>query len=111
MPADAAQMKIIIAAAASFTISSAATFNVLDFGAKGDGVTYDTQAIRSAFAACSNANGGVVTFPLGYTFLTGSFNVSGNTVLDVQGTILGSPNATDYVLQDPVPWFGPDPTR
>lgn len=35
--------------------------------------------------------------------------MSSNTVLQVDGTILGSPNATDYTLVEPLPWFGPDP--
>lgn len=104
-------MRVLVASAAAAAAKAAGIFNVLDYGAKGDGFTYDTQAIRSAFQACSAANGGVVTFPDGHTFLTGSFNVSANTVVDVQGTILASPNATGYVLQDPLPWFGPDPYR
>ena len=38
--------------------------NVKDFGAKGDGVTDDTQAISSAISAASNFNSRVF-FPLG----------------------------------------------
>lgn len=86
------------------------TFNVLSYGAVGDGSTYDTEAIRSTFAAASAAGGGTVLFPPGHTFLTGAFNLSAHTVVRVEGTILGSPNATDYVLVEPLPWYGPDPT-
>lgn len=80
-------------------------------GAVGNGKVYDTTAIRAAAIACGAAGGGTVVFRAGYTFLTGGFNVSNNTVLQVDGTILGSPNATGYTIVDPLPWYGPDPPQ
>eukprot|EP01121_Diplochlamys_sp_Union-15-3_P017148 TRINITY_DN597_c0_g2_i1.p1 TRINITY_DN597_c0_g2~~TRINITY_DN597_c0_g2_i1.p1 ORF type:complete len:397 (-),score=70.65 TRINITY_DN597_c0_g2_i1:5-1153(-) len=63
-----------------------ATFNVLDYGAKGDGHTLDTDAIQSAFKAAAKAGGGTVLFPKGYTFLTFPFSFeSSNTNLQVEG--------------------------
>ena len=41
------------------------TFDVMDFGAKGDGVTLDTAAIQSALDAAYAAGGGVVYLPEG----------------------------------------------
>lgn len=40
-------------------------FNVKDFGAKGDGVTNDTQAIQNAIEAARAAGWGIVYFPRG----------------------------------------------
>ena len=83
----------------------------LEHGAAGTGDVYDTQAVRAAVAECGASGGGTVIFAAGRTFLTGSFNVSSNTELRVEGTLLGSPNATDYVLVDYLPWYGPDPPQ
>jgi polygalacturonase len=80
----------------------------LAHGAKGNGLVYDTDAVRAAVDECGSAGGGTVVFAAGMTFLTGSFNVSSNTELRVDGTILGSPNATGYVLMDYLNWYGPD---
>lgn len=44
-------------------------YNVLGYGAKGDGVTDDTSAIQAAIDAASAAGGGIVFFPSG-THLT-----------------------------------------
>ena len=40
-------------------------FDVVDFGARGDGITDDGPAIAKAYAACSAAGGGTVVFPPG----------------------------------------------
>lgn len=46
-------------------------YNVKDFGARGDGRSDDTVAIRSAFAFIAMRNGGVLNFPEG-DYLVGS---------------------------------------
>ena len=46
-------------------------FNVMDYGAKGDGTTDDAQAIQRAIDACATKGGGQVYLPCGKTFLAG----------------------------------------
>ena len=47
--------------------AGAATCNVLDYGAKGNGVADDTKAVQSAITAC--AAGGTALLPSGYTYV------------------------------------------
>jgi polygalacturonase len=53
----------------------AATFNVRNFGAAGDGKTLDTAAIQKAVNTASAAGGGIVLIPAG-KFLTGPFTLA-----------------------------------
>jgi polygalacturonase len=91
----------------------AAVFNPLAYGARGDGITDDTQAVRKCGQALAQANGGVFLFPSGYSFLTGSFNLTSNTVLQVAGRILGYNGISSfadavfhYPIIPPLPWYG-----
>ena len=72
-------------------------FVITDFGAVGDGTTTNTEAIRKAVAACSQAGGGTVSVPAG-TFVTVPFELGSNMALelDAGATILGSENFDDY---------------
>jgi len=91
------------------TTSSSPTFNVLDFGAVGDGTTDDTNAVRSALRAAEQAGPSTVLFPPQKTFLTGAFNLSSDLILSIQGVILAFPGSEDghYVLQPNFPFLGP----
>ena len=82
------------------------TLNVLDFGAKGDGVTKDTAAIQKALDACGTNGGGTVSLPDGI-FLTGSLILHANTTLQLaqRASLLGSPDIADYPLEN-VRWEG-----
>src|SRR5579862_9470324 len=64
------------------------TFNVLNFGATGNGVTDDTAAIQSAINAAQAAGGGTVVLPVGFTFLSNPLTVTGNHVdVQINGTL------------------------
>ena len=69
--------------------------SVLDFGAKGDGETDDTEAIKKAIAAAQN-----VFFPEGWYRITETIKMQPNT------TIIGMhPFATQLVLAESTPAF------
>lgn len=73
-------------------------YNVRDFGAVGDGIVDDTEAIRKALAAAENTHGGRVIFDSGYTFNTGSIRLTNNVIMDVRGMILGTNVSERYTL-------------
>jgi polygalacturonase len=63
-------------------------FSILDYGAKPDGQTDASQAIRAAIAACHKAGGGRVVVPRG-EFLTGAIRLLSNVNLHVsEGAVL-----------------------
>lgn len=62
---------------------SAATFSVVDYGAKNDGSANATAAIRKSIEACAKAGGGTVTFPAG-TYDTGAIQLVSNMVLNIE---------------------------
>lgn len=73
----------------------ARTFNVLDFGAKGDGATLDTAAIQRTIDAAAQ-NHGEVLIPRNHTFLTATLNLKGGIEFRLNGTLLISTNQSDY---------------
>ena len=58
------------------------TFAITNYGAKGDGVTDCTKAIKEAIDACHNAGGGRVSVPAG-VYLTGAIHLKSNVDLDL----------------------------
>ena len=75
-------------------------FNVLDYGAKGDGKTDDAVAIQKAIDECNSKGGGQVLFPTGYTFLSGPVELKSNVDihLEVQSTWIANPDESIYTL-------------
>ena len=75
----------------------AGLYDVRAFGAVGDGVALDTEAIQKAVDACAEAGGGTV-YLQGGTFLSGTIRLKSNVTLHVEAgaTLLGSTNIADY---------------
>ncbi len=75
-------------------------YNVLHFGAVGDGTTNDTASIQAAINACHLAGGGRVTLPGGRVYRSGALVLCSNLELHLEmGAILkGSSCLSDYVL-------------
>ncbi|WRX16576.1 Glycoside hydrolase [Theobroma cacao] len=68
-------------------------FDVVDFGAKGDGKTDDTKAFQSAWAAACKVEASTVVVPAEFVFLVGPISFSGpycqaNIVFQLDGTII-----------------------
>lgn len=80
-------------------------FNVLDYGAKGDGATLDHQAINRTIEACSMAGGGQVLLPAG-TYLTGSIRLKSNVDLHLSAgaTIMAAPSSMK-AYDEAEPWL------
>jgi polygalacturonase len=85
-------------------LAGANTYNVRDFGAKGDGKTLDTVAVQKAIDTCFNAKGGTVLIPAG-DFLCGTIELKSNVTLHLsaKGRLLGSPKRDDYSAGKGVP--------
>ena len=80
------------------------TYNVVSFGAVGDGKVKCTAAIQSAIDACAAAGGGTVVVPAG-TYLTGTLYLRSHIELRLEhaAVLLGSPDLADYNLPDAYP--------
>jgi polygalacturonase len=76
------------------------TFNIMDYGAKNNGVEITTQHIQAALDACTAAGGGVVIVPFG-KYLTGSIYIGSYThLLFADSTrVLASMELEDYPEQ------------
>jgi polygalacturonase len=105
-------MKTLLALAMALNVTAAilaadrVPLNVLDFGAKGDGMTKDTAALQKALDACGEAGGGTVMVPEGI-YLTGGLILHANTTLQLasRANLLGSPDIADYPIVN-VRWEG-----
>jgi Glycosyl hydrolases family 28 len=83
------------------------TYNVRNFGAKGDGRTLDTKAVQAAIDRCNQDRGGTVLVPAG-TFLIGTVELKSNVTLRIaaQGKLLGSDDGEQYRAASVIPLKG-----
>jgi len=91
----------LTANAGSLPAQSGSTYDIRSFGAVGDGITLDTQALQAAIDTCSR-RGGTVIVPPG-NFLTGSLRLRSNVdlYLAAGAVILGSTELKDYEEHTP----------
>jgi polygalacturonase len=71
-------------------------FNVLQFGAIGDGLAVDTPAIQRAIDAAARAGGAQVLVPRGHRYLVGTIELRGNLDFHLDGELVISTNPADY---------------
>ncbi|WEK20979.1 MAG: glycosyl hydrolase family 28 protein [Candidatus Pedobacter colombiensis] len=91
---------LMLAAFTNFV--KAADFNILKYGAVGDGTTLNTEAIQKAIDECSKSGGGKVVFPEG-KFLSGTIVLKDNITVHFEknSVLLGSIDLKDYKNLDP----------
>jgi len=78
------------------------SFNILDYGAIGDGAALNTKFIQSAIDECAKAGGGTVFFPAG-RYVSGTLILKSHVTLNLEaGAVLeGSKNLNDYIVKIP----------
>lgn len=78
-------------------VTTSKIFNIIEYGAVGDGVTMNTTVVQKVINACSESGGGTVWVPAG-RFVIGTVQVKSNVTLslDYGAELLGSQVKKDY---------------
>ncbi|XP_031382582.1 polygalacturonase At1g48100 [Punica granatum] len=81
--------------------STSTTFNVLDYGAKGDGKADDTKAFQAAWAAACKVAASTLEVPSGSVFLVKPISFSGpnceaDIVFQLDGKIIAPTTSSDW---------------
>ena len=102
-------LTVLLMFSAVLSVSAKEVFyNVLDFGAKGDGKTNCTKAINAAIEAASKNGGGTVFFPAG-NFLSYTIRLKSKITLHLdQGAVLigdQEKNGVGYDLPEEDAWY------
>ncbi|WP_163712627.1 rhamnogalacturonidase [Mangrovibacterium lignilyticum] len=95
----------LLLAGVTLRAQQAGVYNVKDFGASGDGVQLDSEAIHAAIDAASQAGGGTVLFPAG-EYLSFSIRMKSNINLHLgAGATLVAANMDEHngKYDDPEP--------
>ena len=88
-------LALALALAARNAPAAGRVFNVLDFGAAGDGATLDTAAIQRAIDAAAG-DGGQVLIPRGRKFLVATLDLKSGIDFHLEGELVISTNQSDY---------------
>ncbi|KAG5604680.1 hypothetical protein H5410_026172 [Solanum commersonii] len=84
-------------------------FNIISFGAKGDGVTDDTKALDAAWEAACKVQGATLEIPTEFQFLINPITLQGpcmpNFVFQVDGIILAPPKVGSWPKSSLFQWL------
>ncbi len=100
---------VMIVLALTFSVSAQDMFyNIVDYGAKGDGKTNNTKAINTAINVAANNGGGTVYFPTG-NFLSFTICLKSNITLylDQVAVVIGDKevDGVGYDLPEEETWY------
>ncbi|MEO8403200.1 MAG: glycosyl hydrolase family 28 protein [Chitinophagaceae bacterium] len=100
--------RITVIVALVVSISASAQYDILKYGAIGDGKTINTKSVQAAIDACTAANGGTVIVPTG-VFIIGTIHLKNNVHLFLEkgGVLRGSTNLDDYEIHIPDKQYSP----
>src|SRR5271165_11527 len=82
MPTRTLRLIPLLFGAFPLSLHAAPMCDVTSYGAKNDGSSRSTSAIREAIQACAKAGGGTVYFPAG-VYLTGAIELASNIVINI----------------------------
>ena len=85
---------------AMIAIQAQTVYNVMDFGARGDGLSDDAPALQAAINKCTREGGGRVLLARGHTFMCGPVELKSNVELHLEATatLLCNPDESIYRL-------------
>jgi len=85
-------------------VVEACDVSVADFGAHGNGIDYDDEALTAALAKCSN--GGIITFPSG-KYLLSPFELKSNMELRLEkgSVLLATTDWSRWPVVPPLPSY------
>ena len=81
------------------SLSAQNSYDILSFGAKGDGMTDDAAAIQKAIDRCSAEGGGVVLMPRNHVFLSGPVELKSNVELHLEATAMLKANSDEGIYR------------
>ncbi|KMS97400.1 hypothetical protein BVRB_6g155490 [Beta vulgaris subsp. vulgaris] len=85
------------------------TFNVLSFGAKGDGATDDSKALLKAWEAACKVQGATLEIPSGYKLFIKPITLQGpcmpQLVLQINGKIIAPPKVSSWPKSGLFQWI------
>ena len=87
----------IVTSANLYAQTQKAFYNIKDFGAKGDGIAINSDAINKAIDAAAAEGGGTVYFPAG-KYLSGSIHLKSNICLyiDQGATLIAASDSAEF---------------
>ena len=105
--ASAAAPVLLASPQSSSPVTGTRVYNIVDFGAKGDGQTLCTRSLQDAIDACYKDHGGTVLVPAG-SFVTGTVELRSNVTLHIAagGKLMGSADGKQYHAADAIPLRG-----